>query len=209
MALQNIDNIIFDLGGVIIDIDPQRAYQALAAFYKGKQSSREQLLSENVQLFLDYEKGFIEDEAFRDGIRKLTDNATLNDEEIDAAWNSMLLHIPVERLQLLEKLKKQYKIFVLSNTNAIHVSAFNKIIERNSGKADINQFFDKVYYSHQLKLRKPEPQIYQHVIDDHNLSVGATLFVDDRLENIEAAAAVGLQTFHVQLDKSIVEFFAE
>ncbi|WPP51276.1 HAD family hydrolase [Catalinimonas niigatensis] len=207
MALQNIENIIFDLGGVIIDIDPQRAFKALAALYQGKQSS-EQLLSENVQLFLDYEKGFISDTEFREGIRKLTDNPSIKDEEIDAAWNSMLLHIPVERLQTLEKLKSQYKIFVLSNTNAIHVSAFNKIIEQNSGKADINHFFDKVYYSHELKLRKPEPEIYQHVIDDHNLNVGSTLFVDDRLENIEAAAAVGLQTFHVQLDQGIVDFFA-
>jgi glucose-1-phosphatase len=207
MALQNIQNIIFDLGGVIIDIDPQRSFKALAAFYQGKKNS-EQLLSENVQLFLDYEKGFISDEEFREGIRKLADNPTIKDEEIDQAWNSMLLYIPIERLQILEKLRSQYKTFVLSNTNAIHVTAFNKLIEQNSGKADINHFFDKVYYSHELKLRKPEPEIYQHVIDEHKLNVGATLFVDDRLENIEAAASIGLQTFHVQLDRSIVEFFA-
>lgn len=207
MALQNIQNIIFDLGGVIIDIDPQRSFKALSAFYQGEQSHK-QLLGENIQLFLNYEKGWISDAEFRTGIRELTDNPAVSDEEIDEAWNSMLLHIPVERLQILERLKSRYKTYVLSNTNAIHVAAFNKIIEKNSGKANINHFFDKVYYSHELKLRKPEPDIYRYVIDDHKLNVGATLFVDDRLENIEAAAAAGLQTFHVQLEQGIVEFFA-
>ncbi len=207
MDLQHIQNIIFDLGGVIIDIDPQRSFDTLSAFHEDEKK-RKQLFHDNAQLFLDYEKGLISDADFQEGIRQLTANSAIKDEEIVEAWNLMLLHIPSERLQLLEKLRQKYKMYVLSNTNAIHVAAFNKIIEKNTGKSALNHFFDKIYYSHELKLRKPEPEIYQYVIDDQNLSVEATLFVDDRLENIEAASKLGLQTFHVQPGQGILEFFA-
>lgn len=207
MNLENIQNIIFDLGGVIIDIDPQRSFKAIAGFNHQKNDG--QLLNLEVQLFLDYEKGLISDQEFREGIRALTENHKIKDEEIDEAWNLMLLHIPQERLQILQKLRNTYKTFVLSNTNAIHVKAFNQIILKSSGKEDLKHFFDKVYYSHELNLRKPEPEIYQHVIDDMQLNAGATLFIDDRLENIEAASASGLQTFHVQPGQGIIEFFSD
>lgn len=208
MNQPNIQNIIFDLGGVIIDIDPQRSFQAISNFSLGNKG-HEQQLSLDTQLFINYEKGLIDNDAFREGIRKLTGNTSVKDEEIDEAWNLMLLQIPLERLQILEKLNNRYNTFVLSNTNAIHVNAFNQIIQKNSGKATINHYFNKVYYSHELKLRKPEPEIYQYVIEDMKLSSGDTLFIDDRLENIEAASASGLQTFHVQTGKGIVEFFED
>lgn len=206
MNLNNIQNIIFDLGGVIIDIDPMRSFEAITAYHQGGKA-QENLFNENVQLFLDYEKGFITDEQFREGIRSLTENTKLEDQEIDEAWNLMLLNIPKERLEILNQLKSNFNTFVLSNTNAIHVHAFNKMIAASSGKDSIDHFFQKVYYSHELNLRKPDAEIYQYVIDDKGLNVGATLFIDDRLENIESAAALGLQTFHVQPEKGIVDFF--
>lgn len=206
MAISGVQHIIFDLGGVIIDIDPHLSFRALSDFYRGDQPG-EKLLTENVTLFLDFEKGLISSEDFRSGIRSLTLNNALSDQEIDDAWNKMLLNIPAERFAVLEKIRPDYQLFVLSNTNAIHVPAFNKIVEKSSGKADIGHFFDKVYFSHEMELRKPEEQIYRQLLDENQLAPQKTLFIDDRLENIEAAASLGMQTFHVKEGKGIVDFF--
>jgi putative hydrolase of the HAD superfamily len=206
MAISGVQHIIFDLGGVIIDIDPHLSFRALSDFYRGDQPG-EKLLTENVTLFLDFEKGLISSEDFRSGIRSLTLNNALSDQEIDDAWNKMLLNIPAERFSVLEKIRPDYQLFVLSNTNAIHVPAFNKIVEKSSGKADIGHFFDKVYFSHEMQLRKPEEQIYRQLLDENQLPPHKTLFIDDRLENIEAAASLGMQTFHIKEGRGIVDFF--
>ena len=207
MAIQDVQSIIFDLGGVIIDIDTKRSFQRLSSFYAGDKPE-ESLLSEHVDLFLNFEKGLISVAEFREGIRQLTENADLSDTLIDEAWNEMLLQIPKERFQVLERIRDQYQLFVLSNTNAIHVPAFNKIVEQTSGKADIAHFFDKVYFSHEMQKRKPEPAIYQQVLYENQLLPEKTLFIDDRLENIAAASSLGMQVFHVTPDLDIVEFFA-
>lgn len=199
-------NIIFDLGGVIVDIDPARSYTAVANLAH-QPLPMEEFVSVHEKIFLDYEKGLISSEAFREGIRKALDCKAC-DEDIDVAWNSMLLHVPLERLQLLEKLKDRYQLFVLSNTNEIHVPAFNKIVERVSGKADIAHFFHKVHYSHLMRMRKPEPKIYQTVLEINQLHPEETLFVDDRHENILAAQGVGMHTFHVTVTQGILEYFA-
>lgn len=208
MINEGIRNIIFDLGGVIIDIDTGLSFRELSSFYSGEQSG-EALLSENVELFLNYEKGLISSADFRTGIRRLTENPELSDQQIDDAWNRMLLHIPEERLGVLEKIRPQYQLFVLSNTNAIHVPAFNQIVEKVSGKSDIGHFFDKVYFSHEMQKRKPEPEIYQQVMDENQLPPEETLFIDDRRENIEAAASLGMHVFHVTPEQGIVDFFAK
>lgn len=199
-------NIIFDLGGVIVDIDPVRSYTAITSLAP-QPLPLEEFLLDHEQIFLDYEKGIISSDAFREGLRKALD-CTIADEDIDTAWNSMLLRVPLERLQLLEKLKDRYQLFVLSNTNEIHVPAFNKIVERVSGKNDIAHFFHKVHYSHLMQTRKPEPKIYQTVLEINQLNPEETLFVDDRHENILAAQGVGMHTFHVTVTQGILEYFA-
>lgn len=204
MHLEKIKHIIFDLGGVIIDIDPQRSYQALQAFATDREAK---VLSEHVDLFLDYEKGIISSTEFRQGIRQLTQNTTLTDGQIDEAWNQMLLHIPEERIAVLKKLKDRFSLYVLSNTNDIHVPAFNAIVEKVCGEAGIHCFFDKVYFSHDMKMRKPEPDIYRHVLEENKLKPEETLFIDDRYENIEAAAALGIQTYHVNEAQDIIALF--
>lgn len=206
MDLQKIKNIIFDLGGVIIDVDPNRSFQALQAFAASRDSDAD-LFSESVSLFLDYEKGMISSDAFRKGIRALAKNDNLLDQQIDEAWNSMLLDIPLDRIDILKKLKKKYRLYVLSNTNDIHVPAFNGIVTKVCGELDIACFFDKVYFSHELQMRKPEPAIYEHVLKENSLKPEETLFIDDRYENIKAAEALGIKTFHVAKERGIVAFF--
>jgi len=206
MGTMNYQNIIFDLGGVIVDIDPEASFSAIANLGRHPLEMNE-FLSTHEKIFLDYEKGLIDSRRFRDQIREALQQG-ISDEEIDAAWNSMLLDVPLARLQLLEKLKKQFRLFVLSNTNEIHVPAFNKIVEKVSGKANIAHFFDNVHYSHLMQMRKPEPEIYEAVVAMNGLEPGDTLFVDDRRDNILAARAVGLQTFHVTQSRDILAYFA-
>jgi putative hydrolase of the HAD superfamily len=207
MIKPDTENIIFDLGGVIIDLNTSLSFDTLAGFIRGERSG-ESLLGENVQLFLDFEKGLISSGQFRQGIRELTNNPDISDAQVDEAWNRMLLDIPRQRLEVLDRLKPKYELFVLSNTNAIHVPAFNRIVERVSGKPDIGYYFKTVYFSHEIHHRKPEPAIYRHVLEDSELTAEKTLFVDDRLENIEAARALGMQVFHVSPGRDITEFFA-
>ena len=207
-SMQDIQfkNIIFDLGGVIVDIDPALSFSAIARLAP-QPLSLEEFMVAHEKIFLDYEKGITTSKDFREGIRKALRCSTC-DEDIDLAWNSMLLHVPLERLQLLEKLKERYRLFVLSNTNDIHVPAFNKIVEKICGKIDIAHFFHNVHYSHQMQMRKPEPEIYQAVLKINNLAPQDTLFVDDRLENIQAAQALGMHTFHVTENRGILDYFA-
>lgn len=207
MSTSHIQNIIFDLGGVIIDLDTSATFQHFQKINKNPANTN--LFQEDVSLFLDYEKGMISSANFREGIRTLTKDPQLSDAEIDEAWNRMLLRIPKAQLALIEKLAINHRLFVLSNTNEIHVEAFNQIVLATSGKPSLDHFFEKIYFSHLLQLRKPEREIYQFVISDSNLRPEETLFVDDREENIMAARELGLQTFHVTDERDILAFFSE
>ncbi|MEM6845756.1 MAG: HAD family phosphatase [Bacteroidota bacterium] len=207
MNLSTIRNIIFDLGGVIIELDVPATLTGLALANRNTESQQLSLDEEGV--LLDYEKGLISSEAFRMGVRRAMANPTLRDEKIDEIWNSMLLNIPSERLALVQRLAQQYRLFVLSNTNEIHVTAFNKIVEQVSGQPSIDDFFEKVYFSHKIKMRKPDREIYEYVLSDSQLKPEETLFLDDKAENLLAAREVGIHTVQVTPQQDILAIFAD
>ncbi|MEL7005593.1 MAG: HAD family phosphatase [Bacteroidota bacterium] len=199
-----IRNLIFDLGGVIIDLDPGNLIRQMSLLV-GNQSKEFQHEVMQKKEFQDYETGALSDTEFRDFIRSLSKN-TLSDAEIDEAWNGILLDIPKVRLDLLTQLKENYKIFLLSNTNNIHLQ---KVITKLNmlGYPDFTPFFHKQYYSHVLKERKPGKTIYQIVLEDSSIMPEETLFLDDSLENLKGAEEVGIQTFHVKHPDLILELF--
>ncbi len=160
----------------------------------------------NAQAFFDYEKGLITDEEFRDQVRLLL-NWRATDEEFDACWNAMLLDIPTERLQLLQRLKKEYRIFLLSNTNEIHLKKFNAILKNSSGHESMDVFFHKAYYSHRMKMRKPDTEIFEFVLKENQLNPAETIFLDDNVSNLEGASLAGIQTFHVEYPDLIFTLF--
>lgn len=207
MQLSTIGALVFDLGGVVINIDPARAFRALQQLAPASVSVTDEFM-EHHGLFLDYEKGLIDEQTFRQGIRELIQRPDITDGAIDEAWCSMLLNIPPERLQLLERLKSQYRTFVLSNTNQIHVDAFNRMTAAVGEQPTIEHLFEKVYYSHHLKMRKPEAQIYRHLLDEQDLVPSETLFLDDREDNLAAARAEGIRTQLVTGANGILELFA-
>jgi len=203
--MQQIQNIIFDLGGVILNIDYRRTENAFKAL--GVQNFNE-LYSQfkGNELFDNLETGKVSRETFVSELGKYVQPGTL-EEDIIAAWNAMLLDFPVQRLQILQQLKNQYRLFLLSNTNAIHVDVFNDILMRDRGLPSIAIFFEKAYFSHEVGMRKPNSDIYEYVLNENGLKPGETLFIDDTLPNITTAAALGIQTIHLQAPKTIADIF--
>jgi putative hydrolase of the HAD superfamily len=193
--MKNIKNIIFDLGGVLLNIDTGKtniAFEKLGIVDFKKNYS----LHKADTLFDDLETGRISEQLFYEGIRNIS-KAPLTDNEIKNAWNALLLDFRINSLQHLEKLANNYKLFLLSNTNQIHHTAFSNRFTKQTGKQNFDDYFTKAYYSHVIGLRKPEQEIYNFVLKDAGIKPAETLFIDDLLKNIEAAALVGINTHHL------------
>jgi len=201
--MQNIKAIIFDLGGVILDIDFNKTNNAFSNL--GLERFDELYSPQNADtLFKQLEKGEITEENFYHLFRKST-NTSLNDEQIKKAWNALLLSFRKEALNTLSAIKSKFKLYLLSNTNSIHHTAFNKIYNQEIGPGSLNDYFDKVYYSHEIGFRKPDKESYEYVLKENNLCAKETLFIDDFIQNIKGAAASGLQTILLQQGMTLEE----
>jgi FMN phosphatase YigB (HAD superfamily) len=192
--MQNIKNIIFDYGNVIFMID-----------YSRTQHSFTELGIENVDrffahtghdpLFDEFEKGTITATEFRNGIRRITGKPGLSDDQIDYAWNTLLIGVPPVNHDILLETRKQYRTFLLSNINEIHYKSVMAHLERDHHIRSNSIFFEKTYYSHLLGMRKPDRNVFEHVLNENTLDPGETLFIDDSPQHIRAAEALGLQTY--------------
>jgi len=190
--MQNLKNIIFDLGGVILNIDAQLTFDA---FRKLGLNSSLQEEKEAMNFFFDLERGHSTPMAFRNYIRQLI-GVDIPDEEIDAAWSAMILDIPADRVRYVEDLKRKYRIFLLSNTNEIHRLKFHRIFKESYGYS-FDQLFERNYYSHEMGLRKPDQKIFQQVLKENRLIASETLFVDDVEENVLAAESLGIKGLNI------------
>lgn len=196
MKTENLKAVIFDLGGVILNLDVN---QTLLSFKKlfGEKFDIMEEAHLNVSFFVDYERGHISCEQFRDYVRETTRTNT-SDEAIDEAWNAMLKDIPAERIQWLEELKSDYKIYLLSNTNVIHLEAFHKLFGEQTPYAHPDKLFDKLYYSCSMGMRKPDEEIYREVLRDLGIEPHEALFFDDKQENLEPARQLGMNVQYVE-----------
>jgi putative hydrolase of the HAD superfamily len=202
-----IKNIIFDLGGVILNLDYQRTIKAFEELGM-EEFTKVYSQANQKHLFDEYEKGLTSSEEFRKGLCALLQDE-IPHEKIDAAWNAMLLDLPAERLELLKRLKKKYRLFLLSNTNDIHYTAFSAYLQRTFGFPDFSQFFEKEYYSHRARLRKPDVEVFEMVINENKLLPAETLFIDDTLQHIEGAKRAGLHAYHLQAPETIIDVFGK
>jgi len=205
LATTGIKNIIFDLGGVIINLSVEKTHQAFALL-SGLPVDEIKTIVHHGDFFNQYEKGLISDSEFRDHLRESL-NLRVDDGELDTAWNAMLLDIPMERIRLLEQLKSGFRIFLLSNTNNIHLQSFNHQVKQLTGFNAIDEYFHQAYYSHLVKMRKPDLEIYEHVLHTSNLIPAETLFLDDNKDNLTGANKAGIKTFHVQEPDQIFSLF--
>lgn len=196
-----IKNIIFDLGVVILDVDYNLAADA---FKKLGIPHFDELYSKKKQgsFFDDFETGHLSNEAFREEIRKHIPHS-VTDSQIDEAWNAMLLTVPETTFELLESIGKQKRIFLLSNTNRIHIDAFSKIIDQQYGFQKFENLFEKTYYSCNIGMRKPNAEIFDFVVRENNLLVSETLFIDDSPQHVEGARNYGLTALHLQNNSKV------
>ena len=184
-----IKNIIFDFGDIFINLDKQGTYKAMAAL------GVTEITEDMIQVYHRYEKGLISTEEFIDFYEQ---KVHLKREDLVNAWNAVLLDFPKRRLDFITELaaSKKYRLFLLSNTNDLHI----KWIQNSLGTAFYNEFknaFEQFYLSHEIHFRKPDLEIYEFVLEENNLNPNETLFVDDLQENTDSAQKLGIHTWNL------------
>lgn len=200
--IKNIDTILFDLGGVLLDVSYERT---VAAFKANGVANFDALYTQAKQdhLFDQFEVGAISPSEFRDEVRART-GIGLSDEAINDSWNAILGTLPQERVQMIERLKERYQVLLLSNTNAIHVEAFSTLIHEQNGIADFKSLFHGAYYSNEIGMRKPNEEVFNYVLEKHDASPNSTLFIDDTQHHVDGSIAAGLNGYFLDLSKEDV-----
>ncbi len=204
--MKKFEAVIFDYGGVIININ----YQAtLDAFKSLGILDIDGMYSQAAQsnLFNDFETGKISPQYFINQLLSFAPVGTTPN-QIVHAWNAMILDVPKESIELLERLKLEgYRVFLLSNTNSLHIDLANRRWDVVSDKSP-TEMFEKVYYSHEVKMRKPSVDIFQMVIKENDLNPERTLFIDDSTQHIEGAKKAQLGTLHLPKREELFDYFS-
>lgn len=189
-----IKNIIFDLGGVLLNINP---LLSLLELEKTSGINKEELISKFVdtQIFEKFDTGILTPDQFRSGLCGIM-NTNVSDSEIDRIWNKLILDIPGHRVKLLQELRKNYKVFMLSNTNRIHFDHYTREFIEIYGM-NLTDLFDHVFVSHEIGIHKPDAGIYMYVLENANILASETIFFDDSLSNIRAAELLGIRGIQI------------
>ncbi len=200
-------NLIFDLGDVIIPIDltaPVRNFAMLANLPEDEVRA----IWKQHDIWNQYETGLVDDDVFRSHVRRLLKSDDWADEVIDTAWNTVLLDLPVDRIERIKELKSTHRLFLLSNTSPIHIRQVNRVLTEMN-QPTLEELFERVFYSYAVRLMKPAPEIYQHVLDEAGLIAEETAFFDDNAANIKAAAELGIQAVHVKPPLTILDYLKD
>lgn len=196
-----INTIIFDFGDVLINLNKNASLNALQNL--GLPSWNSELDELNIKL----EKGKITESQFMIEMKKMIPNASIDD--IRMAWNSILLDFPLYRLEFLQKLSHKYRLFLLSNTDEIHIAKFEHKVGHTFAR-EFYQCFEKIYFSFEIGLRKPEPEAFHYIIRKHDLSMKRTLFIDDKKENTDIASSLGMHVWNLQVgEEDVVDLFSK
>jgi putative hydrolase of the HAD superfamily len=200
-----IKNIIFDLGGVILDIDETIVYKELEKI--GINVSELAHSKEFIELMSKFDTGIYTAPTFRKCLKALLHQEKMTDQKFDTIWNAMLLDIPRERIEAIEKVKKHYKIFLMSNTNVIHYDLYVRDLQLRFGYNEFDALFDKSYFSFAEHLEKPDPRFFELILDHEGLLPEETLFIDDTEKNIKVAKSLGIRTYHISRDELVRNLF--
>lgn len=203
--LSNITSLIFDFGGVILNLNENLTWQSMMKLLNCNELQLKEKLAFN-SMFQKYECGLISTEAFLQYAQSVAP-VGVTQQEIADAWNAMVLDFPQAHVDLLLQLKSKYRTFLLSNTNDLHEIAFTQNMKNQGIQYSIHDLFERVYYSHTLHLNKPNVEIYETVILQEKLNAAQTLFFDDKQENLEGAKKAGLRTQLIDKENTILSFF--
>ncbi len=204
--LDKIENIIFDLGGVILDIDFKLSIDEFTK--KGLKEAETIFKHEELgEIFIDLELGKISQQQFYSIIKKYF-NYDIDIEEIKFAWNALLLDYTVKRIEILKKLKQNYRTFLLSNTNIIHRECYEKLLYEKYNIKSLSCLFEKAYYSDEINLRKPDKEAFLYVKEKSKIDFEKTLFLDDFKVNTDAANNLGIKTILVSKENNLEKIFS-
>jgi len=201
----DIEAIIFDFGGVIIDIDPlltMQEFEKLGARKLNEEETRE-FVEEIVAKF---ERGIFTPEIFREKVKEFL-HFDANDNQIDDAWNALIYDIPAERIRVIEEVRKNYRIFLLSNSNETHYDLYVRDLQLRFGYREFDELFEKSYFSFDTHLSKPDPEAFEFIINQEGLNPSKTLFIDDRMDNIITASSLGLRTYLLKPPERVRDIF--
>ncbi len=201
--MQKFKALIFDIGNVILEIDytiPLREFQKLARV------DYTEIMAYNRQhrIFDLFETGKMSEAEFHQHLKGLL-KPEVTDEEIIKAWNSILVHYPLEKFELLTSLKENNRVLALSNINITHVTEMDRVSRERLGSRAFSDFFHRAYYSHEVGYRKPDTDFYKYVLEQENLKPEETFFVDDLPENVEAAKSIGMQAHRLEHPRKLKE----
>jgi len=204
--MKDIKNILFDLGGVLYHIDynlTKKAFEKLGVndfntYYSQQQQN---------ELFDNLETGKISSKEFISKMLEILPHSS--EEDIVDAWNALLIGFTKENLKLLEYLSDKYKLYLLSNTNAIHIEKINNDLQDLFGYTALNEFFIKTYLSHEIGRRKPDIETFEWLLKDAGIKAEETLFIEDSVQHIESAKKTGIKTVMWVSNKPITAFFLD
>lgn len=196
MDLQGIKTLIIDFGGVLIDLDRQRCINSFVGLGLPDVGSMLDMCHQH-DFFLQHEKGVMSDGAFREEIRRRIPKP-VTDEQIDAAWNSFLVGVPAYKLDFVLQLRRRYTVYMLSNTNGIHWQWSLDHVFNYKGHR-VEDFFDRIFLSFEMKSVKPDVEIFRRVIAETGLNPAETFFIDDAACNCQVARSLGIRTYTPQL----------
>ena len=201
--MNGIKNILFDLGGVLMNIDFKRTFDAFEVI--GFRGAGEAFQDPEInRLCMEFETGVYCSIEMRRKFREMT-GFKCTDEQFDKAWNALLIDFPPERIRRVEEVAKKYKTYLLSNTNPIHARYFNAELNKHFGYESLDHLLDKAWYSHNLGLRKPDGRIFERVLKVSKLNASETLFLDDSLINVRAAESLGIQAKLITEEYGVIE----
>lgn len=200
-----IKNIIFDLGGVVLDIDENIVYKELEKL--GINVSELPHSKDFTEIMSRFDTGIYTAPTFRKKMKALLGLEKMTDEKFDSIWNAMLLDIPHERIEAIEQIRKHYKIFLMSNTNEIHYDLYVRDLQLRFGYNEFDELFNKSYFSFAEHLEKPDPRFFELILDHEHLLPEETLFIDDTAANIKVAKSLGIKTYHIRRDELVRNLF--
>lgn len=199
-----IRNIIFDLGGVLLNINPLLSLNKFASLSGVSRDVLKNRL-EHERVFEKFDTGSISPDEFRSDLCRIMGKKVTN-AEIDHAWNMLLLDFPLHRVRMLQQLRKNYRIYLLSNTNSIHFIQYTREFYEKYG-IQMPDLFDKLFVSYEIGIHKPDEGIYTHVLRAEGLNPKECVFIDDSLPNVEAAAKLGIAGIHITGENDVTDFF--